>query len=157
MAPIRWTARQLGSCLVGLRAHLRRIDVSLRNHAASQETGDLARIDRVVLGLPAMDGFHIEGVAKDEWYRFPSAEIGERVPGKDTFNRYDEAFTEGFDDLQERLRSGGHVFVQNDLALLIQDTDVHRLGALLVTQNVGKSQAIYRSTRNIALTGSPSM
>ncbi len=47
---------------------------------------------------------------------------------KDTFNRHDEAFTEGFDGPQERLRSGGHVFMKNDLALLIQDTDVHRSG-----------------------------
>ncbi|MCK4303516.1 MAG: hypothetical protein KAY24_04695 [Candidatus Eisenbacteria sp.] len=67
-------------------------------------------------------------MAKDERDLLLGAEIGEPVPGEDTLNRHDEAFTEGFDGPQEWLRSGGHVFVQHDLSLLIQYTDVHRSG-----------------------------
>jgi hypothetical protein len=42
-----------------------------------------------------MDGFHIEGMAQDEGDTFFLAEIGDPVPGKDTFNDNDDVFPVG--------------------------------------------------------------
>jgi hypothetical protein len=62
------------------RAHLRRIDVGFREHPAAQERGDLVGVDPIVLGLAAMDGLHVQGVAEDEADLLAGAQIGEPGP-----------------------------------------------------------------------------
>jgi hypothetical protein len=44
------------------RAYLGRVDIRLRQQTAPQQTGNLARIDLVVLGLAAVNGLHRERV-----------------------------------------------------------------------------------------------
>ena len=51
-------------------------------HAAAQQAGDLGGVDRVVLGLAAVDGLHVQGVAEDEGDALVFAEVGEPVPGE---------------------------------------------------------------------------
>ena len=44
----------------------RRIHVRLVQHLSSEQARDLQGIDLVVLGLAAMNGLHVEGVAEDK-------------------------------------------------------------------------------------------
>ena len=67
--------------------HLGRVDVGLGDHATAQQGGDLQGIDPVVLGLTAVDGFHVESVAQDEGDLLAAAQVGEPVPGEHAFDR----------------------------------------------------------------------
>ena len=49
--------------------------------AATEQDGDGGGLDRVVCGLPAMDGRHGEGRTEDERAAVSGAEVGEPVPG----------------------------------------------------------------------------
>lgn len=67
-------------------AHLGRVDVSHRKRAAAQQHRNLVGIDLVVLRLSAMDGFHVEGMAEDEFDTFLAAQVGKPVPGEHAFH-----------------------------------------------------------------------
>jgi hypothetical protein len=108
--------------------HLGRIDIRLRQHPAAQEHSDLVGIDLIVLGLAPMDGFHVEGVAQDEGNPLLGAEVGQPVPGEDTFDADDEILPVRRNRLEKRLGCRFHIAVQHDLAVLIQDAEVHGAG-----------------------------
>ena len=91
-------------------------------------TAILWRIDLVVFGLAPVNGFHVERMTQDEGDAFSSAEVGQPVPGEETFDGDDQILTIGRHGLEERFRGGFHVAVQQDLAILVQDTDVHAPG-----------------------------
>jgi hypothetical protein len=57
-----------------------------------------------------------------------STQVGEPVPGKDTFDRHHQAVTLGRNDLEKRCRSGFHVAVHQDFSVMVHDTDVHAPG-----------------------------
>jgi len=108
-------------------AHPRRVDVRLRQQAAAQQRGDLERIAPIVLGLAAVDGLHVQRVAQHESDPLPGAEVRQPVPGEDAFDGDDEAVTVGGHGLEEGLGRRGQVLVDQDLALGVEDADVHRL------------------------------
>src|SRR5262249_10741258 len=58
----------------------------------------------------------------------PGIQIGEPIPSKDAFHGNRHVFSVGGYRFKEQLRGTRHVSVQHDLALRIQDTDVHRSG-----------------------------
>ena len=66
------------------------IDIGLREHAATEQGGNLLGIDLVVFGLTAMDGLHGEGMTEDKRDAFVGTEVGEPVPGEHTFDRDDD-------------------------------------------------------------------
>ena len=59
---------------------------------------------------------------------FLRTQVREPVPGEEACDGHDHRFPRGCDSLEKRLRAGWHVPVQHDLALLIQDTDIHGAG-----------------------------
>jgi hypothetical protein len=61
-------------------AHLGRIHLGLGAHAATQEPRKLVRLDRVVLGLAAMDRRHLEGMAEDQREACLGTELGQPGP-----------------------------------------------------------------------------
>ena len=71
-------------------AHFGRVDVGHGEHSTSGEHSDLVGINSVVLRLSTVDGFHIEGMAKDESDIFLRAQIGNPVPGKSAFDSDNE-------------------------------------------------------------------
>jgi hypothetical protein len=85
-------------------------------------------INLVVFRLATVDGFHIERVSQDEGDALFSAEVGEPLPGEETFHGAHETLTIGGNRLEERFRSRFHVAVQQDFALGAQDADVHTPG-----------------------------
>ena len=109
-------------------AHALRIDVGLRQHAAAQEHGDLSSIDTVVLGLAAVNRFHVQRVAEDEGDTFVSAQIGEPIPGEDALAGDDEVVAIRGHGREERFGRGLHVAVQQHFALRVEDTQIHRPG-----------------------------
>jgi hypothetical protein len=51
-----------------------------------------------------------------------------QVPGDDAFDGHDHLFPIGRDGLEKWLRTGFHVPVQQDVPLLVHDTDIHAAG-----------------------------
>jgi hypothetical protein len=73
-----------------------------------------------------MDGFHLEGVPKDEGNALFRAEVGEPIPGEEAFNSDDQAVTIGSNGLEKGFGSGFHISVQQDFTVVTQDANVHR-------------------------------
>ena len=70
----------------------------------------------VVLGLAAVDGFHVQGVAEHEGDRLVLAEVGEPVPGEHALAADDEAVAEGRDGVEEGVGAGGQIAFEDGLA-----------------------------------------
>jgi hypothetical protein len=101
------------------------IDLGRREHPATQQHGDLLGVERVVFGLAAVDRFHLQRVPEDNGHLFRGAEVGEPGPGQETFDRDDQIVPIGCHALENRLRTGVHVALQQDLAVLAKDTHGH--------------------------------
>jgi hypothetical protein len=104
------------------------IDIGHRERAAAQQHGDLVGIDFVVFGFATVNGFHIKGMAEDKGDFLLGAEIGEPVPGEDALDGDGHVLSVRRDGFEEQLRTARHIAVQENLAVSIQDTDVHRSG-----------------------------
>ena len=72
------------------RAHLGGRARGLWEHTAAQELGNLLGIARVIFGLPAMDGFHREGMTEDERDALVGTPVSEPVPGEQALDGHDE-------------------------------------------------------------------
>jgi hypothetical protein len=107
---------------------LSRIDRGLREHAAAEQHGNLVGVDPIVLGLAPMNGFHVKGMAQDEGNTRLGAKVGEPVPGEDAFDADHEILSIGRNRLEKRLGCCPHIPVEQDLSLLVQDTEVHGAG-----------------------------
>jgi len=99
-------------------AHAGGIDRGLREHAATEQGGNLLRIHFVIFGLPAMDGFHVQGMTEDKRDAFVGTEVGEPVPGEHAFDSDDETLAIRSNDVQEGIRVGFHVTRPQNLAAL---------------------------------------
>ena len=93
--------------------------------AAAQQLGDLPGVDLVVLRLAAVDGLHVQRVAKDKGDVLGLAQIGQPVPAKQAFASDDQAVAVRRDGLEESGRLGGQIFVQDDGAALVEDANIH--------------------------------
>src|SRR5262249_42354304 len=104
------------------------IDIGLRKHASTEEHGNLVRLDLVIFGLAAVDGFHIEGVTEDEGNALRGAEVSEPVPGEDAFNGHNQTVPIGRNSFEKWFRSGLHIAVEHDVSVVAHKTDVHTAG-----------------------------
>ena len=104
------------------------IDIGLGEHAPTQEHGNFLRIDAVVFGFAAMDGFHVQGMPEDEGYPLPDAQVRQPVPRKDAFDGDDDVVTIRRDDLEEGLGVSREILLDHDLPILAEDAYVHRAG-----------------------------
>jgi hypothetical protein len=75
-----------------------------------------------------MDGLHLEGVPEDAREAFVSAQIGEPIPGEQTFGGDDETISLGGNGLEKRFRVRLHVPVPQRLTSLVEDADRHVAG-----------------------------
>jgi hypothetical protein len=55
-------------------------------------------------------------------------EVGEPVPGEHAFDRHDEPLSIWGNGFQEGIRVGFHIAMYEDLAVLVEDADVHHTG-----------------------------
>jgi hypothetical protein len=108
-------------------AQLGRIDVGLWQGSPAKQGRDLEGVDLVVLGLSAVDRPHEQGVAEDELDALPAAQIGQPVPGEDALGGDHEVVTVGRNGREKGLGAALQVLVEEDLALPVEDADVHGL------------------------------
>jgi len=99
----------------------------LRQESTAQQDGDLVRVEFVILGLAAVNGFHGQGMPEHERDVFGRTEIREPVPREHALGRDDEIGTVRRDRLEECGRGGGPVPVHEHLAGGVEDAHVHRL------------------------------
>jgi len=109
-------------------AHLAGVDVGLREHATAHKHGDLVGIDAVILGLAAVDGAHVEGVAEDEGDALLSAEICDPVPGEHALDADDQVLPVGGDERQQGVGIGLDVLVGEYGTVMMQDADIQATG-----------------------------
>jgi len=109
-------------------SHTGRVDVSLWDHAGAQQARDFSGIDAIVFNLGAVDGPHVEGVTEDEVDVFELAEISKPVPGEHALDGDDDVVTERFDGFEKGLGLGVDVAVEQDVAVLVEDTEIHGSG-----------------------------
>jgi len=53
------------------------------------------------------------------------AQVSQSVPGKDALHGHRHVFSVRGDGLEKEVRATRHVSVQEDFALLVQDTEIH--------------------------------
>ena len=75
-----------------------------------------------------MDGFHIQGMAEDKRQSLLRTQVGEPVPRKDALHSDDNILPRGGNDLQKRLRARRHIAMHQDLAVVVENTDVQGAG-----------------------------
>ena len=92
-------------------AHLSWINIGLWEHPPSEQGCNLLRIDLVVFGLAAVDGFHIKGMSQDERNALVRTEVGEPIPSEDACHGHDQSVPIGRNGLEEGFRSGFHIAV----------------------------------------------
>ena len=81
---------------------------------------------RSFLAFPPVDRSHVERMAEHELDPLSLAEIREPVPGEDAFHRDTESVAIWLRRSQEGLGRGRHVLVEHDLALRVENAEVHR-------------------------------
>lgn len=109
-------------------AHPGRGDRGRGEPATSEEQGNLFGIDLGVCGRAAMDGLPRAGMPQDEGTALLRTEIGELVPGEETFHGHHQARTRGSNGLENGGRGGLHIAVQEEFTPWTHDADVHGTG-----------------------------
>jgi len=95
------------------------VGVGARKHSPAQENRDLLRVDAVILGLSAVDGFHVERMAEHEFNAFVLAKITEPVPAKDALARDNQSVPERVNGLQKSIRTCSYILVELDASSLV--------------------------------------
>jgi hypothetical protein len=72
-----------------------------------------------------MNGFHVQGMTEGELDSFFTAKIKKPVPGEHAFYPNYQTFPEGSDDFEEIFRVTADVAMDKDIALSIENTDIH--------------------------------
>jgi hypothetical protein len=75
-----------------------------------------------------VDGFHVQRVAEHEVDVLFVAEVGEPVPGEHALDADDESVTKRSHGTQKSVGPAGEVLVEDDVAIVVENTDVHRPG-----------------------------
>ena len=80
-----------------------------------------------------MDGLHVESVTEDEGDVFFSTEVSEPIPGEHAFDGDDDVFAVWFDSLEEGIGLSVDILVEQDVPVLVEDTEIHGSGVKVDT------------------------
>jgi hypothetical protein len=108
--------------------HLGGVDVVLVQQSGAEEEGDLLGVDLVVLGLGAVDGPHVQGMAQDEGDALLLAGVGQPVPGEHALAGDDQAVAVGGNRFEEGRLGGGDVLVEEGASVMVEDAEEHGPG-----------------------------
>jgi len=100
------TSEQIPGC-----SHLGRVGIGHGDHASPEEHGDFVGIDFIIFGFSSVDGFHIQGMAKDKGDILSGAQIRDPVPGEHAFHGDHNIFPEGVYEVEKDISSSGNVSV----------------------------------------------
>jgi hypothetical protein len=78
-------------------------------------------VDLIGLGLAAVNGLHVQGVAQHEGDALIVTEVGEPVPSKQALAGDGEVVAERGDDAEEGVGAGGDGLLQDDGAGRVED------------------------------------
>jgi hypothetical protein len=106
-------------------AHCGRRRTGLRQRAAPQEHGNLLGVETVVLGFAPVDGLHVLGVAQHKCQTFLGAQVGQPGPGQHALYGDPEILAIRSNRLEKAFGARGHIPVEPDLSVSVDDTDVH--------------------------------
>jgi len=109
-------------------AHGGRIHLRLWEHPATKQDRNVLCIDRVVFSVATMDRFHLERVPEDKRNPFARTEVGQPIPGEEAFDADDEIGPVGCHGFEKRFWASRHIPVDKNLAILVQDAEVHGAG-----------------------------
>jgi hypothetical protein len=110
------------------RAHRSRRALGVWQHAAAEQGGKLLGRNLRVFRLATVESFHRERVSHDEGAALCSAEVGEPIPGEETFPGDHEPLSIGGNRGEEWFWSRLHVAVEHKCAIVAQDADGHTPG-----------------------------
>ena len=85
------------------------------------------RIDFIILRFAPMNRLHRESLTQDKSEAFLAPQVGQPLPREHTLNADDQSLSLGSNQPQKCLRRRRQLFVHEFGALLIENTDVHRL------------------------------
>jgi hypothetical protein len=105
-----------------------RRDISLREHPATEQGGNLWRVELVVCGLAAMDGCQRERMPEAKREAFVGPEVSEPVPGAQAFDGDHNPRSIRSNGFQEDIGFGLHMAMHEARAALVEEADVHRSG-----------------------------
>ncbi len=100
--------------------HLAWIDIGHWEHS-----GDLVRVDLVVLGLSSVDRFHVQGMAEDEGDVPFITEVGDPVPGEDALDGDDNVIGKTLNQPVEVFAISFHVALKKNFAIAVEDAGKH--------------------------------
>jgi hypothetical protein len=75
-----------------------------------------------------VDGPHVQGVAQDEGDVLAGAQVGQPVPAEQSLDGDDQPVPEGGDGAEEGVGLCGEVLVEDDLAGVVEDAQLHGPG-----------------------------
>jgi hypothetical protein len=81
-----------------------------------------------MFSLAAVDGLHREGVTEDAGNALVRAAVSEPVPGEEAVNGPNQTVPIGRHRFEQGFRSGLHMAVEPDFAVVAHKTDVHTAG-----------------------------
>jgi hypothetical protein len=108
--PLGWRARGLGE------------------PTTAEQRGHLVGSARGVLRCPTRHGWHREGRGQDTGHALWGPQVGEPVPGEETFDGHDEAVPLRGHGVEQRVGSRWPVAVEPDVARVTQDADIPGAG-----------------------------
>jgi hypothetical protein len=109
-------------------AHPGGVDISLRNHAAPEQGGDLMGVDLIVFCFSSVDGFHVKGMPKNKGNVLFYTEISYPVPGEHALYSNHDVLSEGSDDAEKGLLIRFDILVNPYFACGVEDADKHFFG-----------------------------
>jgi hypothetical protein len=95
---------------------------------APEQPGNLAGIDALVLGVNAVEGFAVPGLAQDESKLLLRAEIRDPGATQHTLQADDSVVAARSDGAQEGFGAGRQVAVEDNATGLVQDAAMHAPG-----------------------------
>ena len=100
--------------------------VRFGQHAATEQVCDLLRVDFVILGLGAVDRFHVQRMSEYEMDPRVRARIAEPVPVEGALTGHGKIVAVRLDQFQEVLEVVvADVAVYQDVSFTVHDADVH--------------------------------
>jgi hypothetical protein len=108
--------------------HLSGVDIGVGEIAAPQQGRDLVRVEPIILGLAAVDRFHVESMAEDKGDALFTAEVGDPIPAEQALDGDRQVLSVGSEGLQQLLSITGQFPVDEDCALLVQDAEIETAG-----------------------------
>lgn len=110
------------------RPHGRGRARGLGPHSATQQDRNVLSSHFVVLGFAPMHRLHREGMPKDNRPLFAGAQVSAPVPGEDACDGHDDLLPIRSKGLEHGSGAGGPIAMHHDLAVMVQNPDVHGAG-----------------------------